>query len=84
LSNVHALVLGEIRERRNLSQASGSGYVPLIHAKLALLGELWWHDEDALGHIADVTGFRARRLWVSSVNFTVSATGKEPRCRTQP
>lgn len=54
-------------------QASGSGYVPLMHAKLALLGELWWHDEDALGHVADVFGFRARRLWVSSANFTVSS-----------
>ena len=54
-------------------QASGSGYVPLMHVKLALLGELWWHDEDALGHVADVTGFRARRLWVSSANFTLSS-----------
>jgi hypothetical protein len=31
--------------------------VPLMHAKVALLGELWWHDEDALGHVADVIGF---------------------------
>jgi hypothetical protein len=54
-------------------QASVSGYVPLMHAKLALLGELWWHDEDALGHVADVTAFRARRLWVSSANFTLSS-----------
>jgi hypothetical protein len=44
--------------------------VPLMHAKLALLGELWWHDEDALGHVDDVYGFRPRRLWVSSANFT--------------
>ena len=47
--------------------------VPLMHAKLALLGELWWHDEDALGHVADVYGFRAQRLWVSSANFTSSS-----------
>jgi hypothetical protein len=47
--------------------------VPLMHAKLALLGELWWHDEDALGYVADVYGFRARRLWVSSANFTSSS-----------
>lgn len=47
--------------------------VPLMHAKLALLGDLWWHDEDALGYVADVYGFRARRLWVSSANFTSSS-----------
>lgn len=44
--------------------------VPIVHAKLALLGHLWWHDEDAMGYTADVTGFTARRLWVSSANFT--------------
>jgi hypothetical protein len=44
--------------------------VPLIHAKLAVLGELWWHDEDPLGHATDVYGFRAHQLWISSANFT--------------
>lgn len=67
------LVIPTVRTLGFRRQASGSGYVPLMHAKLALLGELWWHDEDALGHVADVTGFRARRLWVSSANFTVSS-----------
>lgn len=52
---------------------TGKHLVPLMHAKLALLGDLWWHDEDALGHVADVYGFRARRLWVSSANFTSSS-----------
>lgn len=47
--------------------------VPLMHAKLALLGDLWWHDEDALGHVSDVYGFRAQRLWLSSANFTSSS-----------
>jgi hypothetical protein len=67
------LVIPTIRTLGFRRQASGSGYVPLMHAKLALLGELWWHDEDALGHVADVTGFSARRLWVSSANFTLSS-----------
>lgn len=49
---------------------SGKRQVPLMHAKLALLGDLWWHDEGPLGHVADVYGFRPRRLWVSSANFT--------------
>jgi hypothetical protein len=46
---------------------------PIIHAKLALLGHLWWHDEGPLGHPDDVVGFTARRLWVSSANFTKSS-----------
>jgi len=46
---------------------------PILHAKLALLGHLWWHDEDELGHVADVVGFDARRLWISSANFTSSS-----------
>lgn len=47
--------------------------VPIVHAKLALLGHLWWHDEDALGYVDDVIGFRPRRLWISSANFTRSS-----------
>jgi hypothetical protein len=46
---------------------------PILHAKLALLGHLWWHDEGAAGHVEDVIGFSARRLWVSSANFTQSS-----------
>ncbi len=47
--------------------------VPIVHAKLALLGHLWWHDEDGLGMVTDVVGFSARRLWISSANFTRSS-----------
>lgn len=50
-------------------QISGR-YPPIIHAKLALLGNLWWHDEGPLGHVEDVIGFEPKRLWVSSSNFT--------------
>jgi hypothetical protein len=46
------------------------GYPPIIHAKLMLLGHLWWHDEGPLGHVDDVIGFTPRRLWISSANFT--------------
>jgi hypothetical protein len=45
---------------------------PILHAKLALLGRLWTHDEDDYG-FADVTQFTAKRLWVSSANFTASS-----------
>ena len=47
--------------------------MPILHAKLALLGYLWWHDEGAPGHVEDVVGFDARRLWISSANFTSSS-----------
>lgn len=51
----------------------GGTLPPIIHAKLALLGHLWWHDEGPLGHVEDVIGFTPRRLWVSSANFTRSS-----------
>jgi hypothetical protein len=43
---------------------------PLLHAKMALLGHLWWHDEDESGGVAEMIGFQASRLWISSANFT--------------
>ncbi|MET8312018.1 hypothetical protein [Micromonospora sp. NPDC005173] len=51
----------------------GNGSMPpLLHAKLALLGRLWEHDEDDFGP-ADVTRFTAKRLWIGSANFTVAS-----------
>jgi hypothetical protein len=44
--------------------------VPILHTKIVLLGEMWWHDEDGLGGVADVIGFRPERLWVGSANGT--------------
>lgn len=51
----------------------GQQLVPIPHAKLVLLGHLWWHDEGPLGHVEDVTGFRPLRLWISSANLTGSS-----------
>jgi hypothetical protein len=48
----------------------GQDLAPIPHAKLAILGHLWWHDEGPLGHVEDVVGFTAKRLWISSANFT--------------
>jgi hypothetical protein len=42
-----------------------------MHAKLALLGHLWWTDDGEFGE--EVIGFKSRRLWVSSANFTSSS-----------
>jgi hypothetical protein len=50
------------------------GSPPIIHAKLALLGHLWWHDEDdSPAGVADATGFEPFRPWISSANFTNSS-----------
>jgi len=46
------------------------GLPPVVHAKLAILGHFWWHDEGPIGNVEDVIGFTAKRLWVSSANFT--------------
>lgn len=51
---------------------TGDRLVPILHAKMLLLGELWWHDEDDFGP-ADVTGFRPQRLWLGSANGTASS-----------
>jgi hypothetical protein len=49
----------------------GKRYVPLMHAKVALLGHLWWTDD---GYpTGEQIWFRPRRLWVSSANFTNSS-----------
>lgn len=61
---------GVVPTIRTLGYRKLGDFPPIMHAKLALLGHLWWHDEGPLGHVEDVTGFTPRRLWVSSANFT--------------
>lgn len=51
----------------------GGPLVPILHTKIALLGEMWWDDEDGAGAVADVAGFRPERLWVGSANGTASS-----------
>jgi hypothetical protein len=46
---------------------------PIIHAKLALLGHIWWTDEHPSGMTGEWRGFTPRRLWVSSANFTFAS-----------
>ncbi|MFF2205548.1 hypothetical protein [Streptomyces sp. NPDC058145] len=52
---------------------AGDRLVPILHTKMLLLGELWWHDEDGSGTVADVIGFRPSRLWLGSANGTESS-----------
>ena len=49
---------------------TGDHLVPILHTKMLLLGELYWHDEDPLGGVADVIGFSPQRLWLGSANGT--------------
>ncbi|TMQ99253.1 hypothetical protein ETD83_18035 [Actinomadura soli] len=51
----------------------GDRLVPILHTKMLLLGELWWHDEDELGGVDDVISFRPQRLWLASANGTSSS-----------
>jgi hypothetical protein len=47
--------------------------VPIAHAKLALLGNICWTDEDPIGGVTDYIWLSPKRLWVSSANFTYSS-----------
>jgi hypothetical protein len=51
---------------------TGNRLVPLLHAKMVLLGDLCWHDEDDFGP-ADILSFRPQRLWIGSANGTYSS-----------
>jgi hypothetical protein len=64
---------GVVPTIRTLGYRKAGDLPAIMHAKLALLGHLWWHDEGALGHVEDVMGFTPRRLWISSANFTRSS-----------
>lgn len=52
---------------------TGGRLVPLQHAKMVLLGDLRWHDEDELGYPADILSFWPRRLWIGSANGTAAS-----------
>ncbi|MGH3974902.1 MAG: hypothetical protein ACRDS9_16475 [Pseudonocardiaceae bacterium] len=51
----------------------GNRLVPIVHAKLALVGDLCWTDEHPSGYPVDTFYFRPRKLWMGSANFTESS-----------
>jgi len=51
----------------------GNHLVPIVHAKIMLLGQMYWTDEHPSGHVMDIIGFRPQRLWIGSANFTKSS-----------
>jgi hypothetical protein len=67
-TNLDSLVVPTVRTLGY--RKTGNQLVPIMHAKLALLGHLRWHDEDALGYVDDMIWFTPQRLWISSANFT--------------
>ena len=53
-------------------RTTADGQVPVLHAKMVLLGELRWHAEDE-SVTAEVLRFHPQRLWLGSANATVSS-----------
>jgi len=51
----------------------GKHLVPIVHAKLALVGDLCWTDDHPSGYPVDELYFRPRKLWMGSANFTESS-----------
>jgi len=47
--------------------------VPIVHAKILLLGTMMWTDEHPSGHVDDHIWFEPECLWVGSANFTRSS-----------
>lgn len=51
----------------------GDRLVPIVHAKIMLLGRMGWTDEHPSGHVDDYLYFVPERLWIGSANFTKSS-----------
>lgn len=51
----------------------GNRLVPIVHAKMLLLGRMGWTEEHPSGHVMDVLFFVPERLWIGSANFTASS-----------
>lgn len=52
---------------------TGGQFVPIVHAKILLLGRMLWTDELPSGHLVDEHFFVPERLWIGSANFTTSS-----------
>lgn len=51
----------------------GNRLVPIVHAKMLLMGRMGWTDEHPSGHVMDILYFVPERLWVGSANFTANS-----------
>jgi hypothetical protein len=48
----------------------GDELVPIVHAKLALVGQMRWTEDHPSGYLVDEIYFAPQRLWIGSANFT--------------
>jgi hypothetical protein len=48
-------------------------FVPLLHAKMVLLGSLHWHSEHESGYTLESLSFTPHRLWIGSANGTTQS-----------
>ena len=65
----------------------GNRLVPIMHAKILLLGRMGWTDEHPSGLVVDILYFLSEGLWIGSANFTKSSRqnlelGCGPRTRS--
>jgi len=51
----------------------GNRLVPIVHAKIMLLGRMGWTDEHPSGDVVDQLFFVPEKLWIGSANFTKSS-----------
>ncbi|WP_432937440.1 hypothetical protein ACQPXM_25080 [Kribbella sp. CA-253562] len=51
----------------------GNQLVPIVHAKIMLLGRMAWTDEHPSGDVGDYHYFVPEKLWIGSANFTKSS-----------
>lgn len=51
---------------------TGGRMVPILHAKMVLLGNLRWHEDEEFG-LGDMLRFHPRKLWIGSANGTYSS-----------
>jgi hypothetical protein len=63
----------------------GDRLVTLMHAKVMLLGQVTWHEDEEFG-LGDIVRFQPRKLWIGSTNGTFSSrVNLEMGCwQTQP
>lgn len=56
-----------------VSKQLGDRSVPLVHAKVLVVGEIIYSDEGAMGEVGDFLVFRPKRVWLGSANLTFNS-----------
>ena len=56
-----------------VSKRRGVRTIPLVHAKVLVLGAIYYSDEGAMGEVGDFFVFQPRRVWLGSANLTFNS-----------